>query len=305
MNFDNLHLLHQELDRLVDGISAVTEPVLDHIAAKGSFLRAYVAIAGVGLLFWAVEAAMIILVKPLLLKVLRRPLNGKADAKVQLKKANEAATQAIARLVGSIHNSIQVPLGLLLLLDARFQGDRVYANSSLSYAMCYLSAGYFLHDLVMCAMRFALEGPLYTIHALACHIAYTFGAVTGFLHCHGAAFLMWEISTPFVHIRWFMYKAGWANSVIYVVNGLMMVAAFFGCRIAWGYYQSYMLVTDVVGERYRAGSSFPVAATVGYCLVAVVMNTLNTYWFVKMVAAAAAIVLKGKKGTDVGSHKDE
>ncbi|EFJ41140.1 hypothetical protein VOLCADRAFT_98909 [Volvox carteri f. nagariensis] len=300
-----LQLLYEELDRLANGISKVADPFLDKIAPRRTIQRAYVAIAAIGILFWLVEALLLLLLTPLLVKLLRQPPSGKADAKTQLKKAKGAATQAVARLVGSIHNSIQVPVGLLILMEASFQSDRVYANSSLSYAMCYLSAGYFLHDLIMCAMRFALEGPLYTIHALACHLAYTFGAVTGFLHFHGAAFLMWEISTPFVHFRWLMYKIGMANSVLYLVNGLLMIVAFFGCRNVWGYFQSYILVSDVVRERYRPDSPFPAAATVGYCFVAVVMNTLNTYWFVKMVAAAMAVFLKGKKGGEVGSHKDE
>ena len=62
----------------------------------------------------------------------------------------------------------------------------MFQTTPLSYAVCYISAGYFAHDLVMCASRFALEGPLYTIHALVCHAAYAFGVTTGFIHYHGA-----------------------------------------------------------------------------------------------------------------------
>lgn len=61
-----------------------------------------------GLVFWLVEATLLLLLKPVLVKVLRQPASGKVDAKAQLKKANGAATQAISRLVGSIHNGIQV-----------------------------------------------------------------------------------------------------------------------------------------------------------------------------------------------------
>lgn len=34
-------------------------------------------------------------------------------------------------------------------------------------------------------------------------------------------------------------------------------------------------------------------------------SSLNTYWFSKMVSAAHKVVVKGKKGGEVGSHKDE
>lgn len=69
-----------------------------------------------------------------------------------------------------------------------------------------------------------------------------------------------------------MYKAGWANTSLYVINGLAMVLAFFGCRIAWGYTESVVLVMDIVKERYVPGTAFPKGATIGYCIAAVVMN---------------------------------
>ncbi|GLI66106.1 hypothetical protein VaNZ11_009816 [Volvox africanus] len=302
---DTLQLFREELDRLADELSSKTGSLIDYLSPRGSSTRAFVAIALIGVLFSFLEVSLLLLLKPWLVKLLQQPAEAKVDQKAQLRKANDAATQAVARLVASVHHGIQVPVGMLLLLDPNFRNNRVYANSSVSYAMCYLSAGYFLHDLVMCLLRFSLEGPLYTIHALSCHMSYMFGAVTGFLHYHGAAFLMWEISTPCVHLRWFMYKAGLTHSIWYLVNGLMMIVTFFCCRIAWGYVGSYYLVNDVVGEQYRPGSPFPIAATVGYCFVAVVMNTLNTYWFVKMAAIAIAVFLKGKKVVEVTSHKDE
>ncbi|KAG2438784.1 hypothetical protein HXX76_005325 [Chlamydomonas incerta] len=238
--------------------------------------------------------------------MLVQPPTKDADAKKQLRRAKGAAIQTVARIVGTVHNGLQVPLGLLILLDPRFQSNRVFQTTPLSYAVCYISAGYFFHDLIMCASRFALEGPLYTIHALVCHAAYAFGVTTGFIHYHGAAFLQWELSTTFVHLRWFMYKMGWANTRAYVLNGVSMVLVFFGCRIVWGYIESVVLVGDVLRERWvPGGSPFPVGGTVGYCVAAVVMNTLNTYWFYKMLTAALAVLLGGKKASDVSTHKDD
>ncbi|KAG2453358.1 hypothetical protein HYH02_001582 [Chlamydomonas schloesseri] len=269
-------------------------------------LRDYAAIGAIALAFWAVELVLLTILVPPLTQVLLQPPNKGADAKKQLKRARGAAVQTVARIVGTVHNTLQVPLGLLLLLDPRFSSNRVFQTSPLSYAVCYISAGYFLHDLVMCASRFALEGPLYTIHALVCHAAYAFGVTTGFIHYHGAAFLQWELSTTFVHLRWFMYKAGLANTTVYVLNGIAMVAVFFACRIAWGYIESVVLVGDVLRERWvPGGSPFPVGGTVGYCIAAVVMNSLNTYWFYKMFTAALAVLLGGKKASDVSSHKDD
>jgi hypothetical protein len=55
----------------------------------------------------------------------------------------------------------------------------------------------------------------------------------------GAAFLMWEVSTPFVYMRWFLFTLGKSQSKAYIVNGLLMVATFFVFRNIMG-----------VGERH-------------------------------------------------------
>jgi TLC domain len=47
-------------------------------------------------------------------------------------------------------------------------------------------------------------------------------------------FLLWELSTPFVHGRWFLYVYGLKDSLLYVVNGLLMMAVFFASRNVFG-----------------------------------------------------------------------
>ena len=50
----------------------------------------------------------------------------------------------------------------------------------------------------------------------------------------GAAFLMWELSTPFVYMRWFLFTLGKAESKAYIINGLLMVGTFFVARNVFG-----------------------------------------------------------------------
>jgi hypothetical protein len=57
--------------------------------------------------------------------------------------------------------------------------------------------------------------------------------------CAGAGFLLWELSTPFVHFRWFLHRSGASKSRLYVVNGLAMLLVFFLCRPLWGTWLSY------------------------------------------------------------------
>ena len=45
---------------------------------------------------------------------------------------------------------------------------------------------------------------------------------------------MWELSTPFVYMRWFLFTLGKSGSKAYIVNGLLMVGTFFLARNVFG-----------------------------------------------------------------------
>lgn len=45
---------------------------------------------------------------------------------------------------------------------------------------------------------------------------------------------MWELSTPFVYMRWFLFTLGKSGGRAYIVNGLLMVATFFVARNVFG-----------------------------------------------------------------------
>lgn len=45
---------------------------------------------------------------------------------------------------------------------------------------------------------------------------------------------MWELSTPFVYMRWFLFTLGKTESKAYIINGLLMVGTFFVARNVFG-----------------------------------------------------------------------
>jgi hypothetical protein len=63
------------------------------------------------------------------------------------------------------------------------------------------------------------------------------------LTCAGAGFLLWELSTPFVHYRWFLLKSGQTKTRTYVTNGVIMGVVFLACRPIWGTFLSYKVST--------------------------------------------------------------
>ena len=50
----------------------------------------------------------------------------------------------------------------------------------------------------------------------------------------GAAFLLWELSTPFMYMRWLLLKAGWGHTRLLKAVNVAFMAVFFGCRNVWG-----------------------------------------------------------------------
>lgn len=54
--------------------------------------------------------------------------------------------------------------------------------------------------------------------------------------CNAAAlFVLWEISTPFVYMRWLLHTLGKSKSREYLINGFAMMGAFFLCRNVAGF----------------------------------------------------------------------
>ena len=56
--------------------------------------------------------------------------------------------------------------------------------------------------------------------------------------------LLWEVSTLFVHLRWFLSKLHMDESMVYIVNGLAMILSFGVMRVLWGTYTAVLFWID-------------------------------------------------------------
>ena len=105
---------------------------------------------------------------------------------------------------------------------------------------------------------------------------------------------MWELSTPFVHIRWLLSAMGRSDGRLYIANGLAMVAVFFCCRNVWGTWCSvrFFQATQAELDTPRPDGFSP-AGIWGYRIANVSLNALNALWFYKMATKAAKLLLAG------------
>jgi TLC domain len=122
----------------------------------------------------------------------------------------------------------------------------------------------------------------------------------------GGAFIIWEVSTSFVHLRWLMFKLNMADSRLYLVNAFFMIVTFFVSRNVWGVYATYLFWIDTGEEMAHPGiSGIPASVLWGYRVCNFALMGLNFWWFWRMISKAVAVVIMGKKASEVPGPKDD
>mmetsp|Transcript_23712 Transcript_23712/g.59786 ORF Transcript_23712/g.59786 Transcript_23712/m.59786 type:complete len:275 (-) Transcript_23712:135-959(-) len=220
------------------------------------------------------------------------------DPKHLDKQSKYATLHGVAtRATGALHNLFAVPACLyVLLFMPDLRSDPCYTGSVLSNHLAGFSASYFLHDIANVVLNFKEEGAGYLIHGVCCSGLYTYIYFTGWGEWFGAAFLTWEMSTPFVHLRWFLYTMGLKDSKLYMCNGLCMVASFFLARNVLGLYMSYVY-WETSGQQLENPRPGGVPAPVIWLfrIANVLLNALNLFWLHKMLAKALSFLSSPKE----------
>lgn len=250
--------------------------------------------------FAAAEAVLHVLLRPTIGRYLCR--NPKLAANPRRLRAK--VTSAVTKVVGNIHNCVAMPVAVAVLLSPQVGGAavgtaRIHAASPLSLAMCVWSSSYFTYEICEVLLRFSENGAAFLVHAVSCLFVYGFAVFSNVLHWHGAGFLLWEASTPLVHLRWLLYEAGQAGSRLYVATGLAMAAVFFVARNVWGPLLSLAFFRDTAQELVLAAqgrSDFSPAAIYTYRAANVALNLLNVFWFAKIASGAMAMLRRRRPG---------
>lgn len=192
--------------------------------------------------------------------------------------------------------------------------DRLWGYRSDYGTVQAFAAGYFLWDVYVSLRYLDMLGPSSLAHGVAA-LAISILGFRPFANFYGVNFVLYELSTPFLDIHWWLDKLGMTGSNLQLVNGIALMGSFFGCRIAWGGWQTWLLSNDILSawKEYRQGGCFAPKVTLengvlqaptltttisGECkyefpttllFVYLVGNTmlsvLNTYWFGLMVKA--------------------
>jgi len=199
--------------------------------------------------------------------------------------------------------------------------QRVWGYTGAAGMIQGLATGYFLWDLMITLQNVKVFGYGMLAHALSALLVFSFG-FRPFVNYYGCTFILYELSSPFLNFHWFFDKLDMTGSKAQLYNGIMLLFTFFSCRLVWGTYQSVRVYQDVwaalhhqpIGSSIQldalnngtvaaaeaaagksaapihgdimqfAGEEFvPLWLAFTYLGSNVVLNTLNFFWFGKMI----------------------
>ncbi|KIK59585.1 hypothetical protein GYMLUDRAFT_44540 [Collybiopsis luxurians FD-317 M1] len=181
-------------------------------------------------------------------------------------------------VVSQVHALVVVPLALYAMNSPELNKDRAFGWDDQSGKLQAIASAYFVWDTLDAIVNYTDFG--FILHGLACSIIYLL-SFSPFLSYYAARCLLWETSTIFLNIHWFLDKTNRTGSMFQLVNGFFLLVTFFGIRIVHGAYISY----DFFFTLYNVRNQIPTIYLFIYSIGNVVLQALNVLWFIKMIAA--------------------
>lgn len=161
-----------------------------------------------------------------------------------------------------------------LLADRAFGWDKAAETANA------VAVGYFLWDTIDAIVNFTDLG--FVLHGLACTVVYSL-TFKPYLQYYSCRFLLWELSTPFLNIHWFLDKTGRTGSTFQLVNGILLLSTFFGARIVYGWYISLSFWRVLFSSSVR--QSMPLSFRIVFLVGHATLTMLNLIWLSKMIRA--------------------
>jgi hypothetical protein len=245
----------------------------------------------------------------LFLLIYSRPTSERVRRNAGVKKVGVRTyrAQLATKLVSFIHASI-VSLGSISLLSSRNElklWDKLFEpfwpvyNGNEDEVIFYacVSTGYFIADFILCVVQVEEHGVAYVLHAIASLCAGVFWLVNDEGVLYVLLLLLFELSTPFLNIRWLLSEYGYENSPLYLVNGLAFVLSFVFSRVILGVPLLMKLMYEMnsapVKDRHHILTRL-VFTVMPFCMI-----FLNIYWGFKVIKGflkAAGFIKSNEKG---------
>ncbi|PYH41495.1 TLC domain-containing protein [Aspergillus saccharolyticus JOP 1030-1] len=122
--------------------------------------------------------------------------------------------------------------------------ERVYGYTGVCGLVSAFAAGYFVYDLIVSTVYIKMFGIGMLFHAISALWVFSFG-FRPFVNFYSPVFILYELSSPFLNIHWFLDKVNMTGSKLQWYNGMLLLFTFFSCRLVWGTWQSAIVYKDM------------------------------------------------------------
>lgn len=202
--------------------------------------------------------------------------------------------QSSVHFVSFVQSVVVLRLSIEFLLSEYYHPrftdpwTRIFGTDGQTTAIVTFAMGYFLWDIYISSVYSTLP---FVLHAVVSTVVFCIG-MKPYIQYYGGVFLMFELSNPFLNIRWFCIKYSTRTNVLAqwfeTANNLLLMLVFFLARIVWGWYQIANLAYDfwLVRHDPRFLPLDSIVIVVGNF----VLDVLNVVWFSTMVSVAIKTV---------------
>ncbi|KAM3162575.1 TLC domain-containing protein [Lachancea thermotolerans] len=174
--------------------------------------------------------------------------------------------------------------------------QRVFRQERDTDTVCVFAIGYFVWDALI---SMVYSSAPFVLHGVVSAVMFLIG-LKPYIQFYAPAFLLFELSNPFLNVRWFGIKffpqlsdhnttrAARALNVFQLANNVALVLVFFGARIVWGWCQIFHLCRDF--WQMRHDPRFLPLETLTIVSGNFVLDVLNVVWFSQMLLVAKRIL---------------
>jgi hypothetical protein len=162
-----------------------------------------------------------------------------------------------------------------------FSGLDFFTKSEAAAHYANVAAGFFIADLILCVILIEEHGIEFVIHAIAALGGSLYVSMTGVGHQYFLHLLLFEASTPFLHIRSLLLEYGYGKTIIAQINNLIFLLTFGYFRL----YKGIPLIAKMCNELITK-KPLSTPATAFFIAASISMSCLNVYWFTKVLKSA-------------------
>lgn len=219
------------------------------------------------------------------------------------RKIQDLSIQASIHFISFLQTLVVLYLSFVFFLNSDISSKENYPDSDSrifgevreTQLVCMFGLAYFIWDAYISSIHSTLA---FTVHGIVSTGAYYIG-LKPYLQYYAPVFLMFELSNPFLNIRWYGLKFFPSNNkitkIVLLINNLILMIIFFFVRILWGWYQTFMLIYDFY--TVRNDPRFLLIDTIIVVICNLTIDILNVIWFSLMVKTAISLIFQapGKK----------